>query len=72
VSLDDPDTKQMATDDPWHFLSMYKNGAIIDEAQRVPALFSYLQGILDNTKKNRCLYLRVALIFCCKKIFRNH
>jgi uncharacterized protein len=57
VSLEDPDTKQMATEDPRHFLSLYKNGAIIDEAQRVPALFSYLQGILDNTKKNSLFVL---------------
>jgi predicted AAA+ superfamily ATPase len=57
VSLEDPDTKQMAIDDPRHFLSLYKNGAIIDEAQRVPALFSYLQGILDNTKKNSLFVL---------------
>ncbi|NOS91429.1 MAG: ATP-binding protein [Cyclobacteriaceae bacterium] len=52
VSLEDPDERQMADNDPRAFLARFKNGAIIDEAQRVPALFSYLQKILDNTKKD--------------------
>jgi predicted AAA+ superfamily ATPase len=33
-------------------LARFKDGAIIDEAQRVPSLFSYLQKILDSTKKD--------------------
>ncbi len=52
VSLEDPDERQLADNDPRAFLARFKNGAIIDEAQRVPALFSYLQKILDNTKKD--------------------
>ncbi|MFY8037000.1 MAG: ATP-binding protein [Cyclobacteriaceae bacterium] len=52
VSLEDPDERQLADNDPRAFLARFKNGAIIDEAQRVPALFSYLQNILDNTKKD--------------------
>ena len=51
VSLEDPDERLFADQDPRAFLSRFKNGAIIDEAQRVPALFSYLQKILDETKK---------------------
>lgn len=51
VSLENPDERLMADTDPRAFLSRFKNGAIIDEAQRVPALFSYLQQILDETKK---------------------
>jgi len=51
VSLENPDERLMADTDPRGFLSRFKNGAIIDEAQRVPALFSYLQQILDETKK---------------------
>jgi uncharacterized protein len=52
VSLEDPDERLLADNDPRAFLARFKNGAIIDEAQRVPALFSYLQKILDNTKKD--------------------
>ena len=52
VSLEDPDERLQAETDPRSFLDRFKNGAIIDEAQRVPSLFSYLQKILDNTKKD--------------------
>lgn len=52
VSLEDPDERQLADNDPRTFLARFNNGAIIDEAQRVPALFSYLQQILDNTRKD--------------------
>ena len=45
--LEDPDTRRFAEQDPRSFLGQYQdNGAIIDEAQYVPELFSYLQGIL--------------------------
>ena len=45
--LEDPDVRRMATEDPRSFLSECPDGAIIDEIQRVPALLSYLQGIVD-------------------------
>ncbi|MBX7154959.1 MAG: ATP-binding protein [Candidatus Kapaibacterium sp.] len=51
VSLENPDEQYVATTDPRAFFNRYPNGAIIDEAQRVPALFSYLQQILDETTK---------------------
>lgn len=51
VSLENPDDRMLADNDPRAFLSRFKNGAIIDEAQRVPELFSYLQQILDETRK---------------------
>jgi predicted AAA+ superfamily ATPase len=35
-------------DDPRGFLSQYPDGAILDEVQRVPELFSYLQQVLDE------------------------
>lgn len=49
VSLENPDERMLASSDPRAFLNRYKNGAIIDEAQRVPELFNYLQSILDKT-----------------------
>lgn len=48
VNLEDPDDRQFAAEDPRRFLSQYPNGAVIDEAQRCPVLFSYLQGIVDS------------------------
>ncbi|MBL7889004.1 MAG: ATP-binding protein [Bacteroidia bacterium] len=50
VSLENPDTRLFATEDPRGFLDNYPNGAILDEVQRVPHLFSYLQERLDNSK----------------------
>ena len=50
VSLEDPDQRAFATDDPKGFLARFHQGAIIDEAQHCPELFSYLQGIVDNRK----------------------
>ena len=49
ANLENPDLRQFALEDPRGFLATYPNGAIIDEAQRVPELFSYLQQMLDET-----------------------
>jgi len=51
VSLENPDTRNFALEDPRGFLSSYPKGAILDEIQRTPDLFSYLQEILDNSKE---------------------
>ena len=52
VSLEDIDVQVMATQDPRGFLSLYeKSGAIFDEIQNVPALLSYLQGIVDRNNR---------------------
>ena len=50
VSLEDLDTRLLASEDPRGFLQAYthQKGLIIDEAQEVPALFSYMQGIIDK------------------------
>ena len=45
VSLENPDSRQLAEDDPRGFFRQYSQGAVIDEAQRVPDLLSYIQGI---------------------------
>lgn len=48
VSLEEPNIREHALKDPRGFLGDYPKGAIIDEIQRAPELFSYLQGILDE------------------------
>ena len=47
VSLEAPDVRAFASEDPRAFLAQYPDGAIIDEVQRVPGLLSYLQGVID-------------------------
>jgi uncharacterized protein len=48
ASLENPSQRELAQSDPIAFLGRYGNGAIIDEVQRVPQLFSYLQGLVDE------------------------
>lgn len=50
VNLENPDTRQFAMEDPRGFLDQFPKGAILDEVQRVPHIFSYLQQILDESK----------------------
>lgn len=51
VSLEDPDVRSFATEDPVGFLKLYNENVILDEVQRVPILFSYIQGIVDEHGK---------------------
>ena len=51
VSLENPDVWEFSNTDPRGFLNQYPNGAILDEVQKAPHLFSYLQQLLDETKK---------------------
>ena len=52
VSLEEPDQMEFAQEDPRGFLAQYPDGAILDEVQRCPALFSYIQGIVDKNKRS--------------------
>ena len=51
VSLENPDDRRMATDDPRGFLGRFEGKVIIDEAQHVPDLLSYIQGIVDERQE---------------------
>jgi hypothetical protein len=48
VSLEAPDTRMYATQDPRGFLADYTEGAVFDEIQKAPDLLSYLQGEVDR------------------------
>lgn len=47
VSLEDPDQRAFALDDPRGFLALYASGAVFDEIQRAPEIPSYLQSMVD-------------------------
>lgn len=51
LSLEDPDVRQLALDDPRAFLGRLPDGAILDEVQRAPELFSYLQTRVDADRR---------------------
>lgn len=50
VSLENPDARRFAIEDPRGFIAGYPDGAILDEIQRTPDMFSYLQQVLDENK----------------------
>lgn len=47
-SLEAPDERAFAQEDPRGFLAQFPLGAVLDEVQRVPELLSYLQGKIDD------------------------
>ncbi|WP_457664997.1 ATP-binding protein [Thiolapillus sp.] len=51
VSLEDLDQREFAETDPRGFLKQFSGGAILDEAQHCPALFSYLQTRVDEQQQ---------------------
>jgi predicted AAA+ superfamily ATPase len=53
--LEDIDEREFARADPRGFLARFdgKQGVVLDEVQRVPELFSYLQGIADRPRSPR-------------------
>ena len=48
ASLEDPDVRRFALEDPRAFLEQFPDGGLLDEIQRAPELLSYLQGIVDR------------------------
>lgn len=51
LTMEDPDLLRISTDDPRGFLAQYPHGAILDEVQKAPHLFSYIQRIVDEHNK---------------------
>ena len=47
-SLEEPNVRRQAQNDPKGLLGNYSGGVILDEIQRVPELLSYLQGMIDE------------------------
>jgi predicted AAA+ superfamily ATPase len=52
LSLEDLDHRRFAHEDPRRFLEQFPDGAVLDEVQHSPELFSYLQTCVDSNKKN--------------------
>ncbi len=47
VSLETPSQREFARSQPAEFLRQFPQGAVIDEAQNAPELFSQMQGVVD-------------------------
>ena len=48
ITLENPDEREFAQNDPKRFLARFPQGAILDEIQRCPELLSWLQGWVDD------------------------
>lgn len=51
ISLEDPDVRVRAKEDPLNFLNQYKPPLIIDEIQYFPELLSYIKTKIDSNRK---------------------
>lgn len=50
INFENPSVQYEVEQNPQVFLKQFKDGAIFDEVQRVPQIFRYLQGILDQNR----------------------
>lgn len=48
ITLENPDEREFAQNDPKRFLARFPNGAVLDEVQRCPQLLSWLQAWVDE------------------------
>lgn len=54
INLERPDERLLTLRDPDYFLTTNgEEGIVIDEAQRAPELFSYIQGIVDENPESK-------------------
>jgi len=51
INLENPEERDFAIEDPKGFLSRAVKGIILDEIQRVPDLFSYIQILVDEDRQ---------------------
>ena len=68
VSLELPDQRAFALEDPRGFLAQFDGPVVMDEIQRAPELFSYIQ-VLTTWSNTKPLSSRSVCIL--RKIFRD-
>jgi len=69
VSLEEKDIRDFAINDPRGFLNSYKDKLIIDEAQRAPDLFSYIQTKVDDKGISGMYILSGSMLICGLLLF---
>jgi predicted AAA+ superfamily ATPase len=67
INLEKPKDRDFALEDPELFLNQFPNGAIIDEIQYAPNLFSYIQVIVDEQKQKSMFVLTGSQNFALMK-----
>jgi len=71
ISLEDPDQRSFAQENPREFLTRFTSSVILDEVQRVPDLFSYIQTIVDSENKPGRFILTGSQNFLLMKTIRQ-
>lgn len=56
-SLDPPDVRSVASEDPRGFLRSHKPPVILDEIQHVPTLFPYIKEHIDANRQAKGQFL---------------
>lgn len=64
VSLELPDERAFAREDPRGFLARFSGPVILDEVRRVPDLFSYIQVLVDEDRSTRGRFVRLCAERC--------
>ena len=57
VNLEHIENREFASSDPVGFIDQFRDGAILDEVQRVPELLSYIQVVVDEKQENNIFVL---------------
>ena len=57
VTLDDPQVRSLAKNDPMLFLQIYPPPLLIDEIQYAPELFPYIKMAVDKTRQKNMFWL---------------
>ena len=70
-SLENLDVRNFALNDPMAFLTQHPEGMILDEVQNAPALFSYIQGIVDDNPDKRFILSGSSQFSIIKKITQS-
>jgi uncharacterized protein len=65
INFESTKYQSLATEDPEGFVRNYPDGAVFDEIQKVPELFSAIQVFVDEQKKIACLCFLVHKTFHC-------
>lgn len=68
ASLEEPDIRRFALSDPRGFLSNFPGGAVLDEVQHVPELFSYIQTLVDSNREVRFILTGSSNFLLLEKI----
>ena len=71
LNFEDPDLRSFAIDDPVSFLRTYGKKLVLDEAQHVPQLFSYLQLAVDEDAETRIVLTGSQNLLLHHKISQN-